>query len=128
MSQKTLKIVSIVLGIVSLYALQTGYFLIGGIALAANGVLVAVSPQKVWMRITGVLVMVYGLYIVAAVLGLFVSGLLAFIDPQIALYVGCFLLVVGLQIVRRAPKHRKIGLLIMAIGAILVAYGYGFLG
>ncbi len=52
----------------------------------------------------------------------------AFIDRQTALYVGAALLILGLQIVRLAPQRRKIGLVLAALGALLVAYGLGYLG
>lgn len=52
----------------------------------------------------------------------------AFLDRQMALYIGAALMLVGLQIVRFSPQRRKIGLLVVAVGALLVAYGLGYLG
>ena len=61
-----------------------------------------------------------------------VNGLLsltaAFLDRQMALYIGLALLVVGLQVARMMPQRRKLGLALAAVGALLVAYGLGYLG
>lgn len=60
------------------------------------------------------------------------NGLLAFatayLDRQIALYAGALLLVIGLQVARLSPQRRKIGLALAAVGALLLAYGLGYLG
>ncbi|HTK60114.1 MAG TPA: hypothetical protein VL283_02815 [Candidatus Baltobacteraceae bacterium] len=53
---------------------------------------------------------------------------IAFIDRQYALYIGAALLILGLQIVRFSPQRRKLGLALAALGALLVAYGLGYLG
>ncbi|MEK7545901.1 MAG: hypothetical protein AAB554_02380 [Patescibacteria group bacterium] len=52
----------------------------------------------------------------------------AFLDRQMALYIGAALLIVGLNILRLMPQRKKIGLVLMALGALLVAYGLGYLG
>ena len=52
----------------------------------------------------------------------------AYLDRQIALYVGAALLILGLQVIRLAPGRRKIGLALAVVGALLVAYGLGYLG
>lgn len=52
----------------------------------------------------------------------------AFLDRQMALYIGAALLILGLQMVRLMPQRRKIGLALAAVGALLVAYGLGYLG
>lgn len=61
-----------------------------------------------------------------------VNGLLsltaAFLDRQMALYIGLALLIVGLQVARMMPQRRKLGLALAAVGALLVAYGLGYLG
>ncbi len=79
---------------------------------------------------------VAGLLAIAAGLGIatwlvlrtFVMPAIAFIDRQYALYIGAILVVVGLQIVRFNPQRRKIGLALAVVGALLVAYGLGYLG
>ena len=52
----------------------------------------------------------------------------AFLDRQMALYIGALMLVIGLQVARLMPQRRKIGLALAAVGALLVAYGLGYLG
>lgn len=52
----------------------------------------------------------------------------AFLDRQMALYIGAALLILGLQMVRLMPQRRKIGLALAAVGVLLVAYGLGYLG
>lgn len=52
----------------------------------------------------------------------------AFLSRQHALYIGLGLLIVGLNVARLMPNRRKIGLLLMAAGALLCAYGLGYLG
>ena len=52
----------------------------------------------------------------------------AFIDRQYALYIGAALLIVGLQMLRLMPQRKKLALALAAIGALLVAYGLGYLG
>lgn len=56
------------------------------------------------------------------------STSVAFLDRQTALYVGAALLILGLQVARLMPQRRKLGLLVAAVGALLVAYGLGYLG
>ena len=41
---------------------------------------------------------------------------------------GAALLIVGLQMVRLMPQRKKLGLALAAVGALLVAYGLGYLG
>ena len=62
------------------------------------------------------------------VLRTLVMPAIAFIDRQYALYIGAALLLVGLQVVRFSPKRRALGLLLVALGGLLVAYGLGYLG
>lgn len=52
---------------------------------------------------------------------------IAFLDRQYALYIGAALLIVGLQMVRLMPTRRKLGLALAAVGALLCAYGLGYL-
>lgn len=62
---------------------------------------------------------------------LFWKGMLMTADllpREYALYIGLGLLIVGLQMAAKMPKRRKFGLALMAIGALLVAYGLGYLG
>lgn|GEM_PF-2253677 len=61
-------------------------------------------------------------------LGLAFSASAAFIDRQTALYVGLALLLIGLNIARLMPQRRKIGLVLAALGGLLIAYGLGYLG
>ena len=53
---------------------------------------------------------------------------IAFLDRQMALYIGAALLIVGLQMLRLMPQRKKIGLALAALGALLMAYGLGYLG
>jgi hypothetical protein len=53
---------------------------------------------------------------------------IAFIDRQYALYAGMLLLVIGLQVARRLPQRRKLGLVLAGLGALLTAYGLGYIG
>lgn len=53
---------------------------------------------------------------------------IAFLDRQTALYIGAALLIVGLQMIRLMPQRKKIGLALAAAGALLMAYGLGYLG
>jgi len=62
------------------------------------------------------------------VLRTFVAPAIAFLDRQYALYIGAALLIVGMQIAMRMPERRKVGLALAALGALLVAYGLGYLG
>jgi len=79
---------------------------------------------------------VAGLLAIAAGLGIgallifrtLVMPALAFIDRQTALYVGLGLMLVGLNVARLMPQRRKLGLVMLALGALLVAYGLGYLG
>ena len=52
----------------------------------------------------------------------------AFIDRQYALYIGAALLIVGLQMLRLMPQRKKLALALAALGALLCAYGLGYLG
>jgi hypothetical protein len=49
------------------------------------------------------------------------------IDRQTALYIGVAALFLGLQVFKRLPKRRKLGLVISTLGALLVAYGFGYI-
>ncbi len=128
MSQRSVTILSVVLTIACTLAFNTGHYVLGALGIVASGVLTVYVGPQLWKRIVGGCMIVYGLYVLALVLGFLIHASLGFIDKQTALYVGAFLFVVGLQIVRRVPKHRKIGLVLMAIGGLLAAYGAGYLG
>ena len=79
--------------------------------------------------LAGLLAIALGVAIGAwLVLRTLVMPAIAFLDRQTALYIGLCLLVVGLQLVRLMPQRRKIGLLMIALGALLCAYGLGYLG
>lgn len=79
--------------------------------------------------VTGLLAIAAGLGIAAwFVLGALGSFAAAFVNRQIVLYVGMGLMILGLNIARLMPARRKLGLLLAAIGALLCAYGLGYLG
>lgn len=65
-------------------------------------------------------------YVLKELSALFANAV-GFIDRQTALYVGLAAVFIGLQVFRRMPKHRKLGLAISALGALLVAYGIGYI-
>jgi len=79
--------------------------------------------------VAGLLAIAAGLGIAAYfVLQTLVAPAIAFIDRQMALYIGLGLMLLGLNVARLMPKRRKIGLVLLALGAVLVAYGLGYLG
>lgn len=133
MSGRILRIVSVVLGLVTYYALQNGYFLIGGAALAANGLLMLVTPRKTWARVLGAIVMLYGLFIVAAALGLLALAALSVLPRHLALALGGGLILAGILIMRSmrpavGSSTFKIACGLAGGGAVLVAYGLGYFG
>lgn len=79
--------------------------------------------------VTGLLAIAAGLGIAAwFVLGALGTFAAAFVSRQTALYVGMALLILGLNIARLMPQRRKLGLLLAAVGALLCAFGLGYLG
>ncbi|WKZ29483.1 MAG: hypothetical protein QY323_02000 [Patescibacteria group bacterium] len=133
MSERLLRIVSIVLGLVSYYALQNGHFLIGGAALAANGLLMLATPRKPWARALGAAIMLFGLYIVAAALGLLAYAALAALPHSLAFAIGGGLILGGILIMRSmrptvGSSTFKIACGLVGGGAVLVAYGLGYFG
>lgn len=66
-------------------------------------------------------------YYVLKELGAVFASAAGFIDRQTALYVGVAALFLGLQVFKRIPSRRKLGLAISALGAALVAYGLGYI-
>ena len=79
--------------------------------------------------IAGLLAIAAGLAIGAwFVLQTLVAPAIAFLDRQMALYIGLGLMLVGLNVARLMPKRRKIGLVLLVLGALLLAYGLGYLG
>lgn len=88
-----------------------------------------IDRQKAFAGLLAILIAVAGVaYFVWRGLNAAFSMSAAFLDRQTALYVGAALLILGLQIVRLAPQRRKIGLVLAALGALLLAYGLGYLG
>jgi len=79
--------------------------------------------------VTGLLAIAAGVGIAAwFVLGALGSFAAAFVSRQTVLYVGMALMIVGLNVARLMPRRRKLGLLLAAVGALLCAYGLGYLG
>lgn len=79
--------------------------------------------------VTGLLAIAAGLGIAAwFVLGALGTFAAAFVSRQAALYVGMALVILGLNIARLMPQRRKLGLLLAAVGALLCAFGLGYLG
>lgn len=70
MSQSTLTSVSILLGIVASFAFQTGNFLLGAVTLIVHGALTLYVGPSAGKRIVGGLMIGFGLYVLALVLGL----------------------------------------------------------
>lgn len=78
-----------------------------------------------------------GLLAIAAGLGIaawfvlkimFIPAIAEIAPRQAALYIGAVLITIGLQIARRSAKRRKLGLLFVALGVLLCAFGLGHLG
>lgn len=88
-----------------------------------------VDRQKAFAGLFAILLAVGGVafFVWKGLIAVF-SMSVAFIDRQLALYIGAALLILGLQLVRFSPQRRKIGLALAAVGALLVAYGLGYLG
>jgi hypothetical protein len=88
-----------------------------------------IDRQKAFAGLAAVLIAVGGVafFVWKGLIAVF-SASAAFLDRQTALYAGALLLVIGLQVARLMPQRRKIGLALAAVGALLVAYGLGYLG
>lgn len=79
--------------------------------------------------IAGLLAIAAGVGIAAwFVLGALGTLVVAAVSRQTALYVGMALVILGLNIARLMPQRRKLGLLLAAVGALLCAFGLGYLG
>ena len=89
----------------------------------------AIDRRKAFAGLLAIAVAVGGVaFFVWKGLVVLFSTSVAFVDRQTALYVGLALLIVGLNVARLMPQRRKLGLLLAAVGALLVAYGLGYLG
>ena len=69
MSPSTVTALSFLLGLVASFCFQTGQFLIGSLALIASGILAVVAGPTTGRRVVGGLMIAFGLYVLALVLG-----------------------------------------------------------
>lgn len=76
MSQSTFATLSVVLGIVSTFAFQTGHYLVGAITMIVHGGLTIYMATTNGKRLMGGLMIGFGLYILALILGLLTLGLI----------------------------------------------------
>lgn len=69
MPEKTLRIAIYALGLLGYFAFRSGHLLVGALAIAAAGFLTMITPRQLHARIIGALIMLYGLYVAALILG-----------------------------------------------------------
>jgi hypothetical protein len=77
LSQSTVSILSIFLGIVTSFAFQTGHYLLGAVTLVAHGGLTLYVGPTRWKRALGGLMIAFGLYVLALVLGFLAHAIVA---------------------------------------------------
>ncbi len=128
MPRVNLRVVTIALSLFMFFAMRSGWYLLAGAIGVLNGLIMLLAKPPNRNRLAGAANVLIGGYILLLVLGFLARSAMAMTTRQIALYAGAALLVVGFQIVRRSPERRKLGLLLMALGALGVAYGLGYLG
>ncbi len=126
-------LIPLVLGLVAYVAMQSGHFLLAGVAYALLGLHTVVTAKPLWLKALGLVSAVFGAWLVAQALGLLALGLLSVLTRQFAIALGGGLILGGLLLLKslrpaRGTPELHLTIAAILIGAILVAYGLGYIG